>query len=130
MTDKILTKDEIFGADDLKREKVDVPEWNGSVWVRALSGRERDKLETSIIGEDGKRRYDNLRAKLVVLSVVDEEGNRLFAFEDADEVGKKSARAIDRIFTVAQKLSGITPDDVEAMTKNSEPIQGDDSISD
>jgi hypothetical protein len=60
----------------------------------------------------------NIRAKLVALTVVDEDGNRIFSDEDAEALGKKSAAALDRIFAVAQRLSGLRPEDVEELAGN------------
>lgn len=127
---KILTKDEILQADDIRKEEVEVPEWGGSVWVKTMSGSERDRFEASIISAKGERNLVNLRAKIVAMSVIDESGKRLFTFEDALELGKKSARALDRVFSVAQRLSGFTPQDVEEMTKNSSAGLGESSSSD
>jgi len=126
---KILTKDQILQADDIRKEQVEVPEWGGSVWVKTMSGAERDQLEASIISTPGERNMENLRAKIVALSVVDPNGERLFSFEEAIELTKKSARALDRVFSVAQRLSGFTPQDVEDLTKNSSAGQGESSSS-
>ncbi len=41
-----LTGEEILGADDLPTEVVPVPEWDGTVIVRTLTGAERDHWTT------------------------------------------------------------------------------------
>ena len=117
----LLTRDAILQAQDLPTERVVVPEWNGEVLVRALTGAERDAFEQSIVEQRGKStrmNLQNLRAKLVALTVVDEEGKRLFSDEDAKLLGQKSAAALNRIFEVAQRLSGLRPEDVEELTGN------------
>lgn len=117
----LLTRDAILQAQDLPTERVVVPEWNGEVLVRALTGAERDTFEQSIVEQRGKStrmNLQNLRAKLVALTVVDEEGKRLFSDEDAKLLGQKSAAALNRVFEVAQRLSGLTPEDVEELTGN------------
>lgn len=117
----LLTRDAILKATDLPHEDVDVPEWGGTVRVRTLTGAERDQFEASIVELRGKKRKintANIRAKLVALSVVDEQGNRLFSDADVALLGKKSAAALDRVFAVAQRLSGVTEDDVEELEKN------------
>jgi hypothetical protein len=129
---KILTRDAILQAQDLPRELVEVPPWGGSVYVRALTGAERDAFETSIVeqrGKSTKMNLKNIRAKLVALTVVDEEGNRIFSDSDASALGKKSAAALDRVFEVAQRLSGLRPEDVEELSKNFGSDQSEDSIS-
>ena len=119
-----LTKNQILKSDDLPREEVEVPEWGGSVWVRSMSGTERDAFETSMMEEkDGKSKATNLRnirARMAVLCCTDDKGERLFAHKDESAVGAKSASALDRIFSVAQKLNGMSNEDVEELAGNSE----------
>ena len=40
-----LTRDLILGMDDLSRVRVDVPEWGGHLFVRSMTGMERDAFE-------------------------------------------------------------------------------------
>lgn len=118
---KLLSRDEILQAPDLPTERVYIPEWNGEVLVRGLTAAERDAFEQSIVetrGKNTRMNLRNIRAKLVALCVVDEQGNRLFSDEDAELLGKKSAAALNRIFEVAQRLSGLTPADVEELAGN------------
>jgi hypothetical protein len=42
----------------------------------------------------------------------------MFSDQDVTKLGKKSARALDRVFDVSQRLSGITKEDVEDLAKN------------
>ena len=126
----MLTRGEILNAQDIQTEEVHVPEWGGTVLVRALDGEERDALEASMIQGKGKNaqvNLKNLRAKLVARSIVDENGKRLFEDGDIPALAKKSAAALNRVYEVAQRLSGITPEDVDELTKNSEPAQSEDS---
>ena len=128
-----LTKEQILQADDLEMEVVEVPEWGGSVLVRGLTGTERDAFEGSIIILKGKRssmNMRNVRAKLVARSIVDEFMERLFSDADVEALGKKSASALDRVFSVAQRLSGVSDDDMEELAENFESAQSADSISD
>ena len=126
----MLTRDQILQANDIQTEEVSVSEWGGTVLVRALDGEERDALEASMIQGKGKTaqvNLKNLRAKLVARSIVDENGKRLFEDGDIPALAKKSAAALNRVYEVAQRLSGITPEDVDELTKNSEPAQSEDS---
>ena len=115
---KLLTREAILGVKDLVREDVDVPEWGGPVRVQGLTAAERDDFEASLL-KDGKLSTTNIRAKLVVRCCRDDEGNRLFCDEDADELALKSGRAVDRVFAVAQRLSGLSRSDVEELRGNS-----------
>lgn len=100
----ILTRDQILGAQDAKREFVPVPEWGGEIYVNLMSGTERDSFEQSCI-VDGKASLANSRARLAVRCITDEAGNRLFADSDADALGAKSGTALDRVGQVAQRLN-------------------------
>ncbi len=125
---KLLTRDAILQAEDLPTEDIEVEEWGGAVRVRALTGAERDAFEQSIVEQRGKStrmNLRNIRAKLVALTVVDADGKRLFSDKDAELLGKKSAAALDRVFEVAQKLSGLSPEDMEELSGNSEEGQSD-----
>lgn len=118
----MLNRDDILGADDLARELVAVPEWGGEVNVRCLTGAERDRFEAEMLADeedDQRKRFFNLRARLVVLAVCDEHNLPLFMLNDVEALGRKSAKVLDRLFSVAQRLSGMTREDVEALTKNS-----------
>lgn len=128
-----LTRDEILKADDIQFFDVPVPEWGGTVRIRGLSGFERDDFEASVIDQRGRKtriKLSNLRAKLVALSVVNGNGERLFSEKDVRVLGQKSAAALQRVFEAAQRLSGISDEDVEELTQNLESGQGDDSTSD
>ena len=129
---KILSKADILGCSDLRFETVAVPEWGGSVRVRTLSGAERDAFEATLMKTlNGKRvpDMDNLCAKLLAATVVDEEDKQIFGVQDLVALGRKSAIAIDRIFGVAQRINGMAPDAVEDAIKNSTPGPSDGSIS-
>lgn len=129
----ILTRDAILNAPDIQTETVSVPEWGGEVIVRGLTALERDRFDIAIINQDGKQIKMNLlnaRAKLVALTVVDETGKQIFKDEDVAALSQKSAAAVDRIYSVAQRLSGISDKDVEELEKNLETTQSEGSPSD
>ncbi len=113
----MLSKDEILNAEDTKVETVDVPEWGGQVKVKCMTGSERDEFETSIIGKDGERNMSNIRAKLLIYTIIDDDGNRMFTTADVKALGDKSAAALDRVFDVAKRLSKIGEDDIEELEK-------------
>ncbi|MGE5585722.1 MAG: hypothetical protein ACM309_09390 [Bacillota bacterium] len=117
----LLTKEAILQAQDLPTEDVEVREWGGTVRVRALTGAERDAFEQGVVetrGKSTRMNLRNIRAKLVALTVVDEDGKRVFTDEDAELLGRKSAAALNRVFEVAQRLSGLRPEDVEELAGN------------
>lgn len=114
-------KDKIFANDKLIVEAVEVPEWDVTVYVRTISGTERDAFEAASLVKKGKTRetnLQNLRARMVVLCSCNEDGTPVFHPNEVDRVGALNARALDRVFTVAQRLNGWSEGDVEEMAKN------------
>ncbi len=117
----LLGRDEILRADDLVVEEVEVPEWGGSVRVRALTGAERDRYEASIAGDRSKGkglRLENARARMVALCVVDAAGKTIFEPGDVPLLGRKSAAALDRVFDAALRLAGMRDEDVEELVED------------
>lgn len=128
-----LNKQDILEADDIVKELVEVKEWGGEVWVRGMNGAERDKFEASIVqtrGKDTTVNMVNIRAKLASMTICDEKGNRLFSDADIVKLSTKSAHALQRVFAVAQKLSGIGEDDVKELAEGLQENPLEDSASD
>ena len=129
----VLTRDAILNIADIKTELVPVPEWGGDVMVKGMNGAERDKFEASIVQQHGKEQnvnMANVRAKLASFCICDEAGKRLFTEKDIDRLAQKSAAALQRVFKVAQNLSGIGDEAVEELAAGLKNTQGDDSTSD
>jgi hypothetical protein len=131
-----LNRDQILKADDLPTELVSVSEWGGDVLVRGLNGTERDEFEASTItmrGPMGKQQAvpdtANIRAKLVARCIIEDDGTPMFTQNDVHELGKKSSAALDRVFEVASRLSGISKDDLEELGKDSKSDQNGGSTS-
>lgn len=117
-----LSRADLLGAVTLPREVVPVPELGGDVLVQGMSGAQRDAWEGSLVEGRGKKRRmntANIRAKLVAQCCIDEQGNRLFTDDDAEALGKTRVDALNRLFAVAQRLSGVTDEDVDELGEGS-----------
>lgn len=129
----ILSKEQILAASDLKTASVDVPEWGGEVMVRMMSGTDRDEWEASLVtvAEDGTRKPNmtNLRVKLVALTLVGEDGQRMFSVDEIGHLAGKSAAALNRVFEAAQKLNGLGANAEADAVKNSAPGLSEGSTS-
>ena len=68
----------------------------------------------------------DLRAKLCSQTICDEDGKKLFTPADVKELSEKSALALQRVFEVAQRLSGLTEEDLEELGEGLEdsPFEG------
>lgn len=120
---KKLGKSDILSANDLKTERVEVPEWGGYVTVSTMAGMARDAYESSMITRRGNSFTENLenaRAKLCAATLIDEDtGDLLFKPNEIKRLGKKSCAALDRVYAVATRLNGVSEADVEELAKNS-----------
>jgi len=113
----MLTRDQILAADDLRRVEVKVPEWGGAVFVQMMSGAARDEFEASIV-VDGVPDTTNMRAKLAAATIVDDNGNLLFTAADVAALSRKSAAALDRVLSAAQKLNRIGDKELKELVGN------------
>ena len=128
----LLTRDQILQAQDIETMTVHVPEWGGSVAVRGMTGRERDRFEESLVEERKGKRKMNLsefRAKVCALCIVNEKGEREFTDRDIAALGDKSGAALARVYNVAAALSGLSDEDVNELLGNSDDGQPGDSLS-
>ncbi len=116
-----LSREAILSTEDIITEDVDVPEWGGKVRVKSMTGLERDAFDASLttgVGKDLKINTDNMRARLVAATCVDDLGALVFTPEDVAALGQHSGAALGRVSLVAQKLNGLTGADVEAMVES------------
>ncbi|MCI4045136.1 hypothetical protein [Streptomyces sp. TRM75563] len=121
----LLSKDQITAVDDRQWEDVDVPEWGGTVRVLGMSGTERNAYQSSLVvlGPNGSVQRMNMAdqlAKLCARSMVGEDFERLFTDKEVAALGKKNGAVLERVGQVAQRLSGLRKEDVEAKAGNSE----------
>jgi hypothetical protein len=120
---KYLNANDILTVDDRQIEEVKVAEWGGVVRVTGMSGHDRDEWELSLV--NGERQ--NIRASIAAKCIVDAKGKRLFADKQIEVLGQKSGAALNRVYEVAARLSGITDSDVEELEANFTEGQSDDS---
>lgn len=132
------SSEDILSFDDGTYEDVPVPEWsrNGTpvvVRLRSLTGEEREDFEArSIVGSGNNTRINtrNMRARLIQLCAVNvETGEPLFSAAQVMKLSQKNAAALDKLFAVAQRLCGLTEDDVKELEEGFGAAQNASSIS-
>lgn len=117
-------KEEILAQSDLGFVEVAVPEWGGTtVRLAAMSAAVRDQFELSTYqdAEAAKKaggHSTNVRARMAVFSIVDDTGELVFKEADIPALGKKSAKALDRIYDAAKKLNGYSEAEAKELEKN------------
>lgn len=128
--DDCLSKDDILGMDDIPIEEVAVPEWGGKkVFVCGLTAAGKNAYQASLVeikGSSRKVRMENATAKLLVLTLVNRQRQRIFTDSDVERLGTKSAAALERLQKVANRLSGMDEAENAELLKNSEAAQSGD----
>ena len=125
----LLTKQQIVDANDLETVEVEVPQWGGSVLVRGLTAKQRGQLITTLVDQRaGGRtlRLQDIQIRLCGMSIVDESGKRFFADAELAILGAKSSAALQRVFEVAQRLAGLSQEQVEELAGNSDETPSED----
>ena len=126
-----LRKEDIVGPSRLKVQELDVPELGGTVRIREMNGLERDELEAYFATVGDTKSFRRYRALVVTLSLVDDEGERIFGDDDVDIVNTQIPwRALDRIKNAVVELNKMSSKAVEETEKNSSPGPSDSSTSD
>jgi hypothetical protein len=120
----------------LNTKELDVPEWGISVTIKELMGNELDRFESTTMTVDAKTgnlvpNLINARARLVSMSLVDDNGNRMFTDTEEDilTLGSLSAKGLDRVYDACQELSGLSNGSQEAAVANFEPPPAESSTS-
>jgi len=106
----------LANGNSLRKEAVDVPEWEQTVYLRELLSCERDAFEVGFQNQQAP--LANIRARLVCLCAVDAEGKRLFDDKDVELLGNQPASIMSKLFNAAAKLNGLTASDVEELKKS------------
>ena len=111
-------KDIILASADIPApQKVCVKEWGTDVYIKHMSGSERDKWEADAF-EAGKVTRQDFRARYLVHCLVDEKGEAIFSAEDIPALGSKSGKVIDRLYSRAQKINALSKEDEDEILKN------------
>lgn len=99
-------KEQIFSAADDCGETVAVPEWGDglSLRVRVMSGEDRISWERCSIGDDGKA-LPNFQENLLVRTLTDAQGERIFSDADAPRLARRNHRVLSRLYKVARRLN-------------------------
>lgn len=122
-----LKREEILKQTCLPLHVVKVPEWGGDVYVRVMTGKERDAFEymqanerrsAKEAGEDYSP--ENIRARIAAMLVCNETGERLFTEEDIPALGALHCGALDRVWDEAMRVNHMLGDEVENKLKNSD----------
>jgi len=134
----LLNREALLKRQELATKQVFL-EGEDYVYVRAMTGYERDLFEQSILKEkvDEKGEFigydrvsENFRSKLAVLTICDEKGDLILNQDDYPQFSKSiSIVNLEKIIAEASSLNQITPKDKEELIKKSNAAQDGNSNS-
>lgn len=105
-TSTFLTPDAILAADDRPVATLEVPEWGGSIRVRALSLDDYLSLKQQHTTEDGELDDRELTKAMLQGGIVDETGEPCFTLEQAESLLKKNTAVIGRVMKAIGQVTG------------------------
>lgn len=112
-------REKIKNANDIQEEIVDVPEWDVKILVRSLTGKERAELLNVCMTPGGQVDFKKLYPMLLIATCYDPETKeKIFEPADKDWLNMKSGAVIEKIASVATKLSGLGTDELVKARKN------------
>lgn len=112
----MLTREQILGFTNLHKELVDVKEWGDKVYVKTMSGAEREAFESEF--EKSKQAKKNVLPTLLVYTVCDENGKLLFTLDDLNAINQLSINSLLKVHAAALSVNQITKEDVEILEKS------------
>jgi hypothetical protein len=116
---KILGRDALLALKGGRTEEVYVPELGGKLLVAAISAGARDVFDLTSLGLPEDERRHNFRARLLVMTLIGDDGKPLYTTEDIPALSSIEARVIDPLVEVAMRLNGLSESDRETLEGNS-----------
>ncbi|WP_263079223.1 hypothetical protein [Endozoicomonas sp. Mp262] len=102
----------------LKTETVNIKQLQQAVTIREMDAKAFDQYEGMMFETDEAGEVvinsDNMKAKLIVSCVLDDDGELAFTPDDIDQINKMPGSIVKELAEACAKISGIVPtDDVE-----------------
>ena len=113
-------RDRIIAVDDTQKEIVTITEWGVEVEIRGMSGAARASISQDAAENNGNINFLKMMPELVVQCCFDPiTGEQVFDASDKELVMGKSGAALDRIVSIAMRLSGFGDKAVDEAGKDS-----------
>ena len=110
-------REKVLAAKDSRKEKVTVPEWDCDLFIAGWTGKDRAFVQAI------EREKDRLFVvKMLSVSLVDEDGARLFTDKDLGELSGKDGKVLERLAVQAIEFNRLGNDAINDEKKDSEAI--------
>jgi hypothetical protein len=127
----VSLRDRIIAVDDLQREIVKIEQWGLDVEIRGMSGAARAAIVQDAADNNGNINFAKMMPEVVIGCVFDPlTGEQVFGSEDKESIMSKNGAALEKINTIAMRLSGFGVDaiDVAGKDSSSTPKEGSSTI--
>jgi hypothetical protein len=131
----LATRDELLSAPAGKRRfaKVALPVSGLRVRIRSLTELELSRYQSAMLAPGGgikRSKLDDASRRLIVLCVVDGEGNPLFQDSDLQALADWDSADSGHLYDECAKHCGINRQDIEDLVKASESMAAGSLVSD
>lgn len=121
-----LTRDQILSNKSFRSKTIQIDEWGGEVRLKAISGAEREALEDAVYERIGDKlqvkKGASLLTALLLRSMCDDDGNRLFQDGDIEFIRGIDSVTLNKLFKVAADVNGLSGEEEREIEKNSEAV--------
>jgi len=127
----LATKQNLLGMTKRRFTTVDVAD--SEYRIRSLTENEKSEYEAAVMTDKAEfsvAKMKRQRIRLLLLCLVDDEGNRLLDDADARMLGQVDGMVTTALFDACRKHVGFESGDIEALAKNSASSPGDSSLDD
>ncbi len=102
-----LTRDKIFAKPpEFRRERVEVPQWGGHVYVQQISAKDFEAWQDWIAKQENAKCPQSHRAALIVDCVCDEHGKPIFTERsDLNVLGEHQNTTIDLLYEACKRVN-------------------------
>lgn len=111
-------REQILSKRECRRESIQIDGWEFPVFVKVMTGTERDQWEIwwdELRKGDGRKHF---RASLLIFTVVDADGAAVFQRTDLDAVGQLPSPAVERLHEAAFRLNRLGKEAAESAEGN------------
>ena len=115
-SEKVLSAEDILGADDVEFERVPVPEWGGVVILKTMSAADAIRFHKMSAGAN----RDEAIVQILAYCACDESGNLLFTTPgQVEKLRRKNIKVFKRLQDAAMDLNGFNePGRLPKLAKN------------
>lgn len=112
-----LTVGKIRDCQDISYSELEVPEWGGKVFLKTLTGMERDKIEQMSV-KFGQSKIEGFSAEIALMAICGADKKPLFVPGDLVWLREKSGLALNRVFNEISKINKLFGESVREAAKN------------